>query len=1057
MVEYNLEWLKGKGFFEKSVPLVIRGWRILVDEKNLLAYVEVFSNEEVEQVRKELSSQKVRYIWFFFPATGKLKVFRRFGEVKWFYYSAKMRSDYLKSRVDKLNKFSPSNMNILFDIRDIVEKFYWQLWEHRILMARSVRELKEDKNKLLVVQRLIDRLIFFYFLAQLKLVKVRNEEKEWVLDRKNTREFFKWICSQLSESDVQIFLNKIFFDVLGQVKESGFVSKEFSVGKEKFSIVSPCLNGGLFMEEKIEGIPERKIKISGIKKLILGVLNNYNWIIGEELPEEEDVIGDLTPEIIGHIYEKFVVSLEQIGLGKIKLKDIQTVKEELRYGRKKIGAYYTPEEITNYISMNTIYPYIRDKLKEKFGKDGVELFNNLFKKDKFNKRELKIIKYLYFEILAKIKICDNACGSGSFLIAAGDILLRLYSRVLKILEDNLGGDEDVKQILKDIRKSPTKNYYIVRQIIVNNLYGVDIMEGAVEIAKLRFWLWLISQVDPRKAEGKRIETLPNLDFNLMVGNSLIGFVDIKDVEFDFLGKQRTLSTWLGGDKIEWLKNLAKKKQKFKVLPAHEAIKLKEKLNKELIQARKFLNEKFFNMLKSKGIKISKQEFLKLKPFHWGFEFYEVFDLEKPKEERGFHVIIGNPPYGNIFEKIELQIIQKIFPFSSSSKDSSAIFIERSGKLLLKNGKFGMIVPLNIARIKKFYNIRKFLIENVSTYLILDTGNPFAGDVELEMIVIFYDFRKRDRFLVKSLKPVISSKKGVPYSLIKKYDYRFILYWDEIYESILKKSILGWLEVSQGVPRRADYVPNGKYLCISAIAIDRYTINVSKIQQDRRVTEDFVERKNLTNQLQEALITPFSLGKTGKVTDLAFECIIKPRNYLPDGTTIFIKLKNRNVSKKYALLLLNSSLINYITCRYVLSYGVRIFRNYLFHMLPLRLPRSQQPFVTLADYMLFLNATEERRSMVKELIEFIDKQVIDSLVYELYLKEKFEQDGIKTNLLELVKPYLKDISNLRSDEEKLETIKKVVEKIKDDKKIMMQMKKIKSHPWVKIIEGRYKER
>ena len=168
MVEYNLDWLKGKGFFKKSIPLEVKGKEILVDGKNLLAYVEVFSNEEIEEIKRELLSQKVRYVWFFFPNIGRLKVFRRIGEVKWFYYSARIRSDYLKSRRDKLNKFSPDNMNILFDIRDVVEKFYWQLWEHRILMALSIKELKEDKNKLLAVQHLIDRLIFFYFLAQLK-------------------------------------------------------------------------------------------------------------------------------------------------------------------------------------------------------------------------------------------------------------------------------------------------------------------------------------------------------------------------------------------------------------------------------------------------------------------------------------------------------------------------------------------------------------------------------------------------------------------------------------------------------------------------------------------------------------------------------------------------------------------------------------------------------------------------------------------------------------------------------------------------------------------------
>ena len=316
MVEYNIRWLKEKGFFRRAIPLKIANKNVLVDESNLLAYAEVLGNSEVKDIKSQLASHKVKYIWFFFPKSGKIKVFRKSGEVKWFFYSPRMRVDYLKSRIDKLNSFSPQNMNILFDIRDVVEKFYWQLWEHRLSMARKIKELREDENKLLVVQHFIDRLIFFYFLAQLGLVKIKNEEKVWVLDRKRTREFFDWICSKLSEKELQDLLNKIFFDVLGEVNESGWSSEEFNVKGERFFIHSPCLNGGLFLEQKIEGIPERKIRIYGIKKLILEVLNNYNWIIGEELPEEEDVIGDLTPEIIGHIYEKFVVSLEQIGIGK---------------------------------------------------------------------------------------------------------------------------------------------------------------------------------------------------------------------------------------------------------------------------------------------------------------------------------------------------------------------------------------------------------------------------------------------------------------------------------------------------------------------------------------------------------------------------------------------------------------------------------------------------------------------------------------------------------------------------------------------------------------------
>jgi hypothetical protein len=95
-------------------------------------------------------------------------------------------------------------------------------------------------------------------------------------------------------------------------------------------------------------------------------------------------------------------------------------------------------------------------------------------------------------------------------------------------------------------------------------------------------------------------------------------------------------------------------------------------------------------------------------------------------------------------------------------------------------------------------------------------------------------------------------------------------------------------------------------------------------------------------------------------------------------------------------------------------------------------------------MIFLNETEERRKTEKELIEFIDKQIINSLVYELYFKEKFEEEGLKTNLLGAVEPYLKETDN--SGE-----IRDIVEKIKSDRRVMETISKIKSHKWVRIIE------
>jgi hypothetical protein len=1090
MVQYDLNWLKGKGFFKKIVPFKVKGKEVLVDDKNLLAYTEVLNAEEVEELKRELSAQKVRYLWFFFSETGKLRVFRRIGGVKWFYYSTKMRSDYLKSRIDKLSKFSPENMNILFDIRDIVEKFYWQLWEMRVLMARGISEIKEDKNKLLVVQHLIDRLIFFYFLSQLKLVKIKNEEREWVLDKRNTREFFKWICSMLSEDDLQEFLNRIFFDVLGQVNETGWGVLEFNIKGEKFSVASPSLNGGLFVEHEIEGIRESKVKIKGIKKLILEVLNNYNWIIGEESPEEEDVVGDLTPEVIGHIYEKFVVSLEQIGLGKVRLKDIQTVKEELRYGRRKIGAYYTPEEITNYVAMNTIYPCVKDKLKDKFGDTGTRLLRDLFEKNKFSNTELNIVKHLYFEILTKIKICDNACGSGSFLIAAGEVLLRLYSRVLNVLQENLSSDKDVRNVLAEMAKSPSRNYYIVRQIIVNNLYGVDLMEGAVEIAKLRFWLWLISQVNLRKVQSKKIETLPNLDFNLMTGNSLIGFIDIEGIEFDFVAiqpklrwksltdRQYLLTTWTDKDKIRWLQTLMKEKQKFKTLPAHEAVKLKEKLNKELSEARNFLNKKFFNLMKSKGVNITWKEFLELDPFHWGFEFYEAFDLNEVKENRGFDIIIGNPPHGNLLTVIEKQWIRNAHSHSKPS-NCAEVFFERSFNHVKLNGRIGYIIPKTIGFYSTWGDIRNHILNHQMLENILDVGIGFIGVISEQLAIVVKKILKyQSQELTKKLIPIyiaeplrtpsygkeIKFAGKVPLSLMQAHNILIFRpineIQNEIIETIRKNSIQFRMIYENAF--RGLFISDDEKIKLKAG-------NVPFIDKEPNIQQFYIKdwkciaiQKSWKKKADE-LLTPkliFKVLRGSKIVVFAD----KDGKFLTPSNISNVKLKKEYEDLLLPLeVILNSPLMSFYAQKMLFSETTESARHWddpYVGELPIpppeKIPRKQLLHLSLftkfvTKYYWDYYASRGKKNLeIESLIAFL--QVLShSIVYELYLKDKFSKDGIKLNLPEYVEPYFKDISNLKSDEQKLKFFMEIIEKIKNDEKIMEHIKKIKSHPWVKVVE------
>jgi hypothetical protein len=738
MNSYDLEWLKQKGFFKKEISIEIEKRKVVIDDENLIAYVEISNKEELERIKHELGFTKVSFMWFRLPMEDRLKVFRKFGEIKWFYYSPGIRSDFLKSRTDKLDRFGPENVSVLFDEKDIVNKFYDQLWEMRLRMARSITQLKDDANKLLVAQHFIDRLIFLYFLSQLGMVKIQSEKKDWKLDRKNTREFFNWICAALNDEGLQELLNKVFFNVLGKVEESGWSSLEFKVSDVKFSIAAPSLDGGLFVQQEREGIPETKVRIKGLKQLILDVLNKYNWIIGETLPEEEDVIGDLTPEIIGHIYEKFVVSLEQIGIGKINLKNIEATRGEVRLGRKKIGAYYTPEEITNYISTMTIYPYISDRLERKFGVGHKRTLEKLLKENVNGKTEefdLDVVRFLFFEILENIKICDNACGSGSFLIAAGETLLDLYNRALKIMESSLSEDKEVKRVLKEIQKSPSRNYHIVKYITTSNLYGIDIAEGAVEIAKLRFWLWLISQV---KREIPKIEPLPNLDFNLVAGNTLVGFIEPEEIEMGkggylepvkpkgqskLIEKSRQMGFGRGPSITEIMKEIGDLKKRFKVEYDSEKRKwLRREIEQKSKPLREKLNTKLLESLKADGIQISELELIKLKPFHWGFEFFDIFDLDKPKAKRGFDVIIGNPPYvGFKSGEAELRDLFSVIyeEIHNGKNDMMYYFLYRSYFLLSSGARFGYIVSRYFMESDYGDKLRRFLTKAYKINQLID--------------------------------------------------------------------------------------------------------------------------------------------------------------------------------------------------------------------------------------------------------------------------------------------------------------------------------------------------
>ncbi|MFM6021871.1 MAG: DNA methyltransferase, partial [Dolichospermum sp.] len=142
----------------------------------------------------------------------------------------------------------------------------------------------------------------------------------------------------------------------------------------------------------------------------------------------------------------------------------------------------------------------------------------------------QLCQQLLDEILPQLSILDPACGSGAFLVAALQHLIKIYTAIFEFIQVS-GNAENQARLIKIKQDHPSLDYYIKKRVITDNLYGVDIMEEAVEIAKLRLFLSLVASAET----VDDLEPLPNVDFNIMSGNSLIGLICVDGSRFDNVG------------------------------------------------------------------------------------------------------------------------------------------------------------------------------------------------------------------------------------------------------------------------------------------------------------------------------------------------------------------------------------------------------------------------------------------------------------------------------------------------------------------------------------------
>jgi len=593
----------------------------------------------------------------------------------------------------------------------------------RLSQFKESSKEKSEKAARDFVKKMMGRLVFLYFLQKKGWLGCKKKWKE------GDEEFMKTFVTKAKQDDIfyHNYLEPLFFDTLNDKRTR--IDEDCIIQKIDFGKV-PYLNGGLF--EKDENHPKVLTLPWEDFKTLFDTLNNYNFTIIEDDPEFKEVAVD--PEMLGHIFENL-----------------------LEDNRDK-GAFYTPKEIVHYMCQESLYEYLRTYLQQ----------NNHWPKEK--KESALVEKSLYNFVtqktagkiidldkplaiaLKEVKICDPAIGSGAFPMG---LLMEIFHCVHVLYN----ASPDVTGPVWDMDNwQPNK---VKLNIIQNSIYGVDTEKGAVDIARLRFWLSLIVDEDEPKP-------LPNLDFKIVVGDSLLPKFEsnvlvidwnlksstVESEQPDLINEHSRLNKNIQKLQIENLAKVVHKQKKYfttdeskkeKVLAEIQMLKLEillGQVKQELIKIGKhkeafgqtglFTNaqtkkqieiqeqeSKLKNLEKRIGKKISNKE-TDFIHFDWKLDFPEILN-ELLTDEPGFDIVIGNPPYIQLQKIVEYSndLEQVDFDTYTRGGDIYCLFYEQGIGLLKNNGVLTFITSNSWLKTQYGEPLRKYFIDNTNPLKLLN--------------------------------------------------------------------------------------------------------------------------------------------------------------------------------------------------------------------------------------------------------------------------------------------------------------------------------------------------
>lgn len=694
-----------------------------------------------------------------------------------------------------------------FDVDKVTKKFYDCFKSEHAAFLKLIKGIKADADLQWYTSLMLNRLMFVYFIQKKGFL---DGDTDYLRSRLALVRQAKG--KDKFQSFYRYFLLRLFHDGLGKSPDE----RKLDAAMEKLLGKVPYLNGGFFEVHHLEEHnPDIDIPDKAFEKLF-DFFDQYSWHL-DERPLRAD--NEINPDVVGYIFEKYI-------------------------NQKQMGAYYTKEDITEYISKNTIIPFLFDAaqkkcaiafqsdsalwrllrdtpdryiypavrhgvvddngnviplpkqieagvkhvakrdgwnkladdpfglptetwrehvarrqrcldIRAKLSKGEVHQINDLvtlnldiwqFARDAIVNAEGPELLRAFWHAIENVTVLDPTCGSGAFLFAALRILETLYSDCLERMErfiEDLAATpgkhhpeqySDFRRVLEQLAKHPNERYFILKSIIINNLFGVDIMEEAVEICKLRLFLKLVAQVE----KVSQIEPLPDIDFNIRAGNTLVGYATLDQVRKSQEGKLGFTDKLV--KRIEEDAELVEKAfRQFRAQQTTHGGKVTRKDKQELRTRLATLDAELDHYLAGEyGISsdnyrsrnVYDQAFAKWKashePFHWFVEFYGIMATG------GFDVVIGNPPY--VATAKVRKAYQVIGYRTDRCTDIYAWCLERVSQLAHNRAYTGMIVPLSLTFSGDFAPLRALLYGAYNTNWFSSFGRIpaalFAHDVRV---------------------------------------------------------------------------------------------------------------------------------------------------------------------------------------------------------------------------------------------------------------------------------------------------------------------------------------